>query len=235
MKTLVVEDEGAARRRLEGIVEKHPVLQLVGSASTGIKAIELINRNIAELLIMDIQLKDLTAFDVLNRVEKDYSGNIIFITAYNDFAVRAFEVFAIDYVLKPYTEARLLNAFDRCLKTRKMPSQEVYSILESLHFRDKICIPEGKTSHLFEKDQIEWIEADGYHCKLYSSDKEVQLIRILLKDINQLLPDNYVRISRSIIINMNQVLNYKNNNSETHFRMRNGKEFFGKLNYLKEN
>ncbi len=233
MRTLIIEDEGAARRRLEGIVRKHPQLTLEGSASSGGDAVALINATSADLLLMDIQLKDMTAFEVLNKIEKDYSGNIIFITAYNNFAIKAFEVFAIDYVLKPYSEERLSHAIDRCLKIRKAPNKEVYAILESLHFPGKICIPEGKTSHLFESNQIEWVKADGYHSKIHTLDGETRIIRILLKDINQLLPDNFIRISRSIIINRNHVSTYRVNANETYFQLRNGKEFHGTPNYNK--
>lgn len=233
MRTLIIEDEGAARRRLEGMVSKHPQLSLEGSASSGSKAIELINTKPADLLLMDIQLKDMTAFEVLSKVEKDYSGNIIFVTAYNHFAIKAFEVFAIDYVLKPYSEERLLQAMDRSLKTRKAPSKEVYAILESLHFPGKICIPEGKTSHLFENEQIEWVKANGYHCEIHTIEGKVHLIRILLKDVHQLLPDSFIRISRSIIINKKWVSIYRESANETYFLLKNGKEFYGKADYKK--
>lgn len=233
MRTLIIEDEGAARRRLEGIVKNHSKLNLMGSAASGAQAIELIKTTEADLLLMDIQLKDMTAFEVLNKIEKDYSGNIIFITAYNNYAVKAFEIFAIDYVLKPYSEERLLHAIDRCLKIRKSPNKEMYAILESLHFPNKICIPEGKTSHLFENDQIEWIKADGYHCEINTVEGKSHLIRILLKDIHQLLPDNFIRISRSIILNKNYVTLYRENSSETVFVLKNGKEYIGKTGYNK--
>lgn len=233
MKTIIIEDEGAARRRLESIVNMHPELILVGSASAGAGAVNLINSESADLLLMDIQLKDMTAFQVLNEIEKDYSGSLIFITAYNDFAIKAFEVFAIDYVLKPYSEDRLLRAIDRSLELKRPPNKEMYAILESLHFPNKISIPEGRTYHLFEKDQIEWIKADGYHCEVNTVDGKSQIIRILLKDINQLLPDNYFRISRSIILNRNYISSFKEDTNETTFLMYNGKEFCGKTKYYK--
>lgn len=233
MKTLIIEDEGAARRRLESIVNNHPALKLEGSAESGAKAVELINSTNADLLLMDIQLKDMTAFEVLNRIKKDYSGSIIFVTAFNDFAIKAFEVFAIDYVLKPYSEERVISAIKRRLNSIETPNKEVYAILESLHFPDKICIPEGKTSHLFMDQEIEWVEADGYHCRIHTSDGEQRLIRILLKHIHKLLPDHYLRISRSIIINSTLISTYKDNANDTLIRLKNGKAFHGTMNYLR--
>lgn len=233
MRTLIIEDEGAARRRLEGIVKNHSKLNLMGSAASGAQAIELIKTTEADLLLMDIQLKDMTAFEVLNKIDKDFSGRIIFVTAYNDFAIKAFDVYAIDYVLKPFTEERLLNALERSIQSATTPKKEVYAILESLHFPNKICIPEGKTSHLFENDQIEWIKADGYHCEIHTVGGKSHLIRILLKDIHQLLPDNFIRISRSIILNKNYVILYRENSSETVFVLKNGKEYIGKTGYNK--
>lgn len=233
MKTLIIEDEGAARRRLEGIIDNHPKLILKGSASSGAEAVDLIKTKEADLLLMDIQLKDMTAFEVLNKIDKDYSGRIIFVTAYNDFAIKAFDVYAVDYVLKPFTEERILSAIERCIQANKSPGKEVYAILESLHFPEKIGIPEGKTTHLFEKGQIEWIEADGYHAIVHTTNGSTHLIRILLKDIKQLLPDNFIRISRSIIINKDHVVVIKYNTHDTYFKLKSGKEFFGKSDYFK--
>lgn len=233
MKTLIIEDEGAARRRLEGMIKQHPKLELEGAAGSGHEAIDLINNSNAALLLMDIQLKDMTAFEVLNSIEKDYSGRVIFITAYNNFAIRAFEVYAIDYLLKPYTKERLFSAIERCISTENKQEEEVFAILEALHFPDKLCIPEGKKSHLFEKDQIEWIEADGYHCKINTIDGDFRLIRILLKNIHKLLPKNYIRISRSIIINKKHIKTYTKNSKDTHFQLISGRDFYGKTNYDK--
>jgi len=233
MKTIIIEDEGAARRRLEGFINKHSELTLVGTVSSGTAAVKLINSAQADLLLMDIQLKDMTAFEVLSRIEKDYSGNIIFITAYNNFAVKAFEVFAVDYVLKPYSEERLLSAINRCLKTKKKPKKEMYAILESFHFPNKLCIPEGKTSHFFENDQIEWIKADGYYSEIHTVEGKSHLIRILLKDIHELLPDNFVRISRSIILNKNYISTLKEDTNEATFLLKNGRKFLGKKSYFK--
>lgn len=233
MRIIVIEDEGAARRRLEEIIKNQPKHELAGSAASGAQAVDLIKTTEADLLLMDIQLKDMTAFEVLNRIEKDFSGRIIFVTAYNDFAIKAFDVYAVDYVLKPFSEERILNAIERCIQSKETQNKEVYAILESLHFPEKICIPEGKTSHLFEKDQIEWVEADGYHCLIHTSNNNSQLIRILLKDVYKLLPDNFLRISRSIILNKNFVTTFKDNISEPFFRLKNGKEFYGKSDYFR--
>ncbi len=232
MRVLVVEDEGAARRRVESIIGENSSLQLVGSASSGARAIELINSVRADLLLMDIQLKDMTAFEVLNNVERNYAGNIIFITAYNNFAIKAFEVFALDYVLKPFTKERLLQAINRCRNAGKSIKSEAYAVLESLHFPDKVCIPEGRTSHLFEMDEIEWVKADGYHCEVHTIEGKVHLIRILLKDIDRLLPNHFLRISRSILVNKTHVVSFKKDKNETSFLLKNGREFFGKTRYL---
>lgn len=232
MNTLIIEDEGAARRRLEGMIIHHPKLKLEGSAASGHEAIQVIDSSNAELLLMDIQLKDMTAFEVLNAIQKDFPGRIIFITAYNDFAIRAFEVYAVDYLLKPYTKDRLFSAIDRCLSKADRQGEEAYAILESLHFPGKLCIPEGKKSHLFEKDEIDWIEADGYYCKINTSDGETKTIRILLKEIQQLLPEHFIRISRSVILNKNAVATYSERKNETFFQLKNGKAFFGKNGYL---
>ena len=232
MKTLIIEDEGLARRRLENIITAHPILEHCGSAHSGIEAVQLINSIPVDLLLMDIQLKDMTAFEVLNKIEVDYSGKIIFVTAYNNFAIKAFEVFAIDYVLKPYTDERLLGAVERCLNSNLIPQLEMFAILESIHFPDKICIPEGKTNHLFEKDEIEWIKADGYYSKIHTFSGDIKIIRISLKHLNQLLPDYYIRISRSIIINKNYIANFKRNKSEYSIQMKSGKMFLSKSGYI---
>lgn len=231
MKTILIEDEGAARRRLEKIVQGHPNLDLIGSASSGAAAIILINQNEADLLLMDIQLKDMTAFEVLKNINKDFSGSIIFVTAYNEFAIKAFEVFAIDYVLKPFSEARILEAIERCLQLKTPAKKEVFAILESLHFPDKICIPEGKTSHLFSKESIEWIAAENYYSRIHTTDGNEKLIRILLKDLQNILPQNFLRINRSEIINKNHIVSFREDRHETTFVLQSGRECFGKRSY----
>ncbi len=231
MKALIIEDEGAARRRLESFVNDHSDLDLIGSASSGCEAIKLIDSTDSDILLMDIQLKDMTSFEVLSEIKEEYKGTIIFITAYNHFAVKAFEVFALDYVLKPYSEERLFQAVERSLKHRNPPTKEMYAILESLHFPNKICIPEGKTSHLFENDQIEWIKADGYYCEIHTVEGTMRLIRILLKEVHHLLPDNFIRISRSVVLNKQFVSSFRNDTSETTFVLKSGKEFIGKKSY----
>ena len=115
LKTLVVEDEGLARRRMEKMVNEHEQLELLEhSARNGHEALRRITEYQPELIFMDIELKDSNAFDVLNKLEPG-QWKIIFVTAFNNYASRAFEVEAVDYLLKPYTEERFRKAVQRVL------------------------------------------------------------------------------------------------------------------------
>ncbi len=153
IETLAIDDEGPALRRLQKMIHAHPLLVETGYAKSSIEAIEKIITLKPQLLLMDIQLKDATAFEVLSAVQFIFEGKIIFITAYDHYAVQAFEVEALDYLLKPFTEERFKTAVNKALD-----KTEATSIKKLIHLIQKqtspesntILIPEGVKNYFFD-------------------------------------------------------------------------------------
>jgi two-component system LytT family response regulator len=230
----IIEDEGAARRRLARFVENQENLNLVLEADSGKSAIEKISKEQPDLLILDIELKDMTAFDVIKELPNDYSGRIIFLTAFDHYAVKAFDVFALDYILKPFQPERLLNAIKRSnVNTQQDDVQKVKNQLDYFQNQgSKVLIPEGNTQHFIETERILWIEADNYHSMIHLTGDEQMLIRITLKEIARYLPADFLRINRSQIIHLKHVVRKRSSKNEVHFTLDNNRDFIGNRNYL---
>jgi len=201
--TVIVEDEGPARRRLAKMVEQHPKLQLLDALRSGQEAIDRIPKLQPALLLLDIQLKDKTAFDVLEQIRDAIDSKVVFITAYDHYAIKAFEVEAIDYLLKPFDQPRFMAAINRVInRSREVMQQQLMQLLEqhSPSTKVQISIPEGSRNYLFQADDIRYIQADGYYVKIVGPASE-KLIRISLKKLDNILPSSFLRLNKSIMVN----------------------------------
>ncbi|MEO9805031.1 MAG: LytTR family DNA-binding domain-containing protein [Reichenbachiella sp.] len=220
IKTVIIEDEKVALRRHMKFAEENGNLELVGVAESGKKALDLITKTRPQLILLDIELKDMTAFEVLSGLKNTFEGQIIFITAYNEYAVKAFELAATDYLLKPYDKSRFDQAIQRAVE--KEQYSNIHAILNlvksSPYFSNKkIEINEGAVKHLFQADEILWIEADGYYSKIHKVDSSEILVRSTLKDMESNLPDSiFKRINRSSIINTNHIIKESQNIKQHH-------------------
>ncbi|MEM9649830.1 MAG: LytTR family DNA-binding domain-containing protein [Bacteroidota bacterium] len=207
LRTVLVEDEGAALRRLQKFASNSEYLNVVGMAQNGLGAMQEIKSKNPDLILLDIQLKDMTAFEVLDRLSGSFSGKIIFVTAFNTYAVNAFNVSAIDYLLKPYDEQRFQQAIEKAVKQSVVWDAnmllEIFKTLRPDNL-EKLQVKEGSTLHHIPIKEIVWVQADGYYCKLHKSNGDSMLLRKLLKEFEVLLPRNtFKRINKSAIINTN--------------------------------
>ncbi|WP_299525909.1 LytTR family DNA-binding domain-containing protein [Winogradskyella sp.] len=234
-KTIIVEDEGPARRRLAKMVEAHPSLELITSLKSGQEAITQIPLHQPDLLLLDIQLKDKTAFDVLAHIQTSITSKIIFITAYDNYAIKAFEVEAIDYLLKPYDEVRFNTAISRVIKNNNPPlDATILNVLKkSLQGKNsKISIPEGNKTHLFLAKDIIYIQSDKYYVHVHTK-AEKRLIRITLKRLEAILPKDFIRINKSVIINTQHISQIEYQKNSSRILLTNGGEFFSSMTYNK--
>lgn len=212
IRTLIIDDEAPARRRMKKLLQIREEFELIGEGERGSEAVELIDSLNPELLLLDIQLKDMTGFDVLQAIQHQ-SVKVIFITAYDAYAIQAFEENAIDYLLKPYKADRFHEALDRArtlVSLVKNPSmQQLLQSLQRSQDAERLKIMEGKTTHLFEASHIHYIKSDTYYCHFYFEDQSSRVIRISLKQLEVLLPSQFLRINKSIIINKEKVLSIR--------------------------
>lgn len=235
IKTIAVDDEAPALRRLVKMVKNHPDLDLVETARNAAEAKDKILNLNPDLILLDIQLKDATAFELLSEIQDSFSGKIIFSTAYDQYALKAFDFKALDYLLKPYTKERFNASIERILK--KPGQTDLNQILQLLsnnsNFPELIQIPEGNKQYFIQADQLFYVEADGYYANFIMKN-EKKSIRISLKNLEEILPENFIRINKSVIANKVFISEMVNHKSSAKIMMPDKKEFEISEKYLKD-
>lgn len=238
MKTitvLAIDDEMPALRRLVGMVENHPNLILTETARSSAEAGEKIIRMNPDLLLLDIELKDATAFELLTRVKDRFQGDIIFCTAFDKYALKAFDFHAVDYLLKPYSQERFNTAVERIIKKeQKTDLNQIIALLKQSENRNKtLIIPDGNKNYFLDNEKLYYIVADGYYSNFILKD-EKKMIRISLKKLEELLPENFVRINKSVIINKNFVTELIVHKTTSKIKMQDKNEFLvsGKISEM---
>ena len=213
LKAIIVDDERLARVNLKKLLEPHLEIEIVGEASSCNSAIELINLHKPRLIFLDIQLSGETGFDLMEII--DDSIKIIFVTAYDEYAIRAFEVNAIDYLLKPVNPERLKVSIDRIRNSEKAQK----SAAKSYAYSDSIYVRLNNYASRFIKiSSITFIEPVGNYSKIVTIEGKHCLVLKTLKQWQEELPDNnFVRIHRSSIVNIEHV-DHIEKKSNTHHR-----------------
>jgi two-component system LytT family response regulator len=215
IKTLIIEDEEKSRDVLLKIIEKNcPELQLIGSASNVAEGVEKIKSLQPELVFLDITMPDGSGFDVLEQVQ-GYKFDLIFATASNHYAVRAFKYSACDYLLKPIDAEELKAAVSRILqrKTQMPDMQNLNFLIQQLKKADdnyqKITLPTGNAYEIINLKDIIRCEADGSYTNFYLVDKRKIMVSASLKHYEELLPElDFIRVHHHNLINMNHVLRF---------------------------
>lgn len=217
MRVIIVDDEPLARDRLRAMLAKEPEVEVIAECSDGREALNAIRRENPDVVFLDIQMPEMDGFEVLDHLKEGQVPQIIFVTAFDEFAVKAFEVHALDYLLKPFDRDRLKQALSRVksgLNTEASAdlNKKLSALLESLS-------PEKKAARASERMavkldgrviflrplEIEWIEAQDNYIKLHVG-REAHLVRDTLSSFEvRLDPRRFVRIGRSIIVNIDRV------------------------------
>lgn len=217
MNILIVDDEPLARERIRELLKRETGVTSVREASNGGEALKEISSERPELLFLDIQMPDMTGFEVLAALDKKQLQQIpaiVFVTAYDEFALRAFEFHAIDYLLKPFDRKRfsasLKHVRERIARAQDNGSeQRILSLLEKLHtgpsYLEWLTIRKDERILLIRTADIQWIEAQGNYV-LLRLDGASHLMRETMDRIeSQLDPRAFLRIHRSTIVNVNQI------------------------------
>lgn len=198
IRTLVVDDEPLARRNLTVLLGRHPDIGPVIECGRGSDAIKIIRQLTPDLVFLDVQMPEWGGFDVLEALGADVPQTLIFVTAFDEYALRAFEVGALDYLLKPFNDARFEKVLARAKeKLARCGAQRGPA-------RRFIVKSPGRILFVDVAD-IDWIEAAGYYACLHVGD-ETHVIRRSLADLEQELgPDQFIRIHRSAIVNIDRI------------------------------
>lgn len=210
ISVLIVDDEPIACRKLRRMLVSHPECSMIQEVYSGEEAVRAIQQEKPQLVFLDIQMPDQTGFDVLKAIPADARPLIIFVTAYDEFAVQAFEAAAVDYLLKPFSSERFEKALARAenmLRTgKKQPLQDLSSGPVAKPSFERMMIRDGDRIHFLPLQQIHWIEAQGRYVHLHTG-KEKYLLRQSISSLESRLPGaSFVRINRKQVVNIDRVL-----------------------------
>lgn len=214
IRTVIVDDEPLARDKLRGFLVRHPACALVGEAGDGLAAVTLLEELRPDLVLLDIQMPELDGFEVLSALEGQSLPYIIFVTAFNDYAVKAFEVGAVDYLLKPVAPDRFDQALERAEArlgqgadpefTRRM-ARVLEQIAPARPRVERFLVKERGRSSFVAVAEVDWIEAAGNYLKLHARSG-THLVRTTMKEIEARLdPARFARIHRTAIVNLDRV------------------------------
>jgi len=222
-KVIIIDDESSGRKLIKQYLEEYPNLILVGEANNGVDAIKIINEFNPDLLFLDIQMPGLTGFEVLPHLEE--IPQIIFSTAYDQYALKAFEVHAVDYLLKPYTKDRFHKAIQRIEEEKSRQNMNPLAesiIMEKQTYPQRILVQSGKKLITIAVKDIIWIEADGDYSKLITNNGNFLSNYGISKLEEKLDPNLFLRVHRSSIINIQFIESVDKYMSSYDVKMKNG-------------
>ncbi|RKI50309.1 DNA-binding response regulator [Corallococcus sp. AB004] len=225
IRTLVVDDEPLAREGLRLLLAADPDVRVVGEAGNGPEAVRLIREHRPDLVLLDVQMPELNGFEVLARLDPGEVPAVIFVTAYDQYALRAFDIHALDYLLKPFRDDRFHDAIGRAKAQIRMArmsdlSQRLMSVLSTYGERDstpapaptppepwmrRLAIRDAGRVVFLDVDEIEYIEAADYYVQIHAGGK-AYLHRETMQSLEERLePERFMRIHRSAIVNARRI------------------------------
>lgn len=221
IRTFLSDDEENARNLVRSFLQAHPQFEIVGEAADGLSTVKMVNDLKPDVLFLDIQMPRLSGFEVLELlVHKPF---VVFATAYDQYAVRAFEASAIDYLLKPFGRERFSTAIQKIMaqfsdKNMELPQQDVTTKLaqnleEPLH---RIALKKGADIHVISIDDVLYIEADGDYVQIHTPEGRFLKEATLLSYEKRLNANQFVRIHRSRIVNVNFIRKVEQMEKETY-------------------
>jgi two-component system, LytTR family, response regulator len=214
IKVLVVDDEPLARERLAGLLSQESDIEVVGQARDGEEAVTAIHDDSPELVFLDVQMPQMNGFDVIDAVGSDKMPLVIFVTAYDQHALKAFQVRALDYLLKPFDRERFKDALGRARKQLERDEngdlgKRLLALVKDLRRdqpkSDRLVVKSGGRLFFLRTDEIDWVEAAGNYVRLHVGPGS-HLLRETMNAIEgRLDPEKFFRIHRSRIVNMERI------------------------------
>ncbi len=226
LRVLIVDDEPPAREGLRLLLARDPQVELAGEAANGYEAISLIRQERPDLIFLDVQMPELDGFDVLERIGREALPAVIFVTAYDRYALQAFEVQALDYLLKPFSDERFFKALQRAKKqilqgdtpairqrlqgllTQRRAARGTAAaqpVLSAAPCLERLMVKAGGRVSFFAVEEIDWIEAADYYVLLHVGNK-THLLRETIAHLEARLDSQrFLRIHRSTIVNLARV------------------------------
>jgi two-component system LytT family response regulator len=209
IRTLIVDDEPLARTNVSVLLLRDPEIEIVGECGSGAEAVTEIRRAKPDLLFLDVQMPEMDGFDVLEMLGTALPSAVVFVTAYDQYALRAFEAGALDYLLKPFDDARFGRALERAktkIASAKGSSQKI----------ERIAVKSAGEVAFVKIAEIDWIEAADYYSCLHVGTKTHMLRRSMAELESELDPAVFCRVHRSSIVNLERLRGLKVNEDGEH-------------------
>jgi two-component system, LytTR family, response regulator len=214
IRAAIVDDEPLARRRLRNLLAEASDVEIVAECANGHEAIETLEESPPQLLFLDIQMPEVDGFDVLQAIGADRVPAVIFVTAYDQFALRAFEAHALDYLLKPFDDERFATALQRARERIRQQQggdldRRLQALLENVRadrgYLRRLVVPSGHRNIFVRTEHIDWIEAERNYVRLHVGGKAYLLRENLTRIASALDPATFCRIHRSTIVNIDRI------------------------------
>ena len=227
---IIIDDEGPARKIIVKYLEKHPGIELVQECENGFAGLKAINDLKPDLIFLDIQMPKINGFEMLELL--DEKPLIIFSTAHDEFAIKAFEQNAVDYLLKPYSQKRFTGAVTKAvekIRTGTPVQTEIQSLQNSLesspdHLR-RVVIKSGSNVEVLPVDDIQYLEAAGDYVEIHTAKGKYLKQKTMNYFEQQFDPDQFIRVHRSYIVSVNQINKLEPYSKDSYILyLKNGKE-----------
>ncbi len=214
IRAVIVDDEPLARRRIRNLLRGERDVEVIAECANGREAIEALESSPPDLLFLDIQMPEIDGFDVLQAIGVGRVPVVIFVSAYDQFALRAFESHALDYLLKPFDDERFEGALQRAReRIRQKQGSDVdrrlQSLLETVRgesgYVRRLVVPSGHRSVFLRTEQIDWIEAERNYIRLHAGGRAYLMRENLSRIASTLDPTRFCRIHRSTIVNIDRI------------------------------
>jgi two-component system LytT family response regulator len=212
LRTVVVDDEQLGRELLRVLLAEHEDVEVVAECRNGQEAIDYLQTKPVDLLFLDIQMPKIGGFEVVERVGIQHLPPTIFVTAYQEHAVRAFDVHAVDYLTKPVEKERLHTALTRvqekiAARAALLTQAQLAELLNGMraNYPSRFLVKDGAKEILLPVEDIEWIEAAEYYSCLHASGRRYMLRETISNLASRLDPEQFVRIHRSSVVNLQQI------------------------------
>jgi two-component system, LytTR family, response regulator len=214
LTALIVDDEPLARERLMGLLSAEPDIEVLGECRDGEEAVSVIHDRHPDLVLLDVEMPKMNGFQVIDTIGADEMPMVIFVTAYDQHAIRAFEVRALDYLLKPFDRTRFTDALQRArtqieTQTTGDLGRRLIALMKDLKREppktDRLVVKSGGRLFFLRADEIDWIEAAGNYVRLHVGS-QAHLLRETMNGIEARLdPERFFRIHRCRIVNVERI------------------------------
>lgn len=214
IKAIIADDEPPARRRIAELLKVHTDIQIIAECSDGSEAVKSILKNRPDLVFLDIQMPGLNGFEVIQTIGLDQMPVVIFVTAYDKYAINAFDVNAVDYLLKPFDRSRFRIALQRARKEIAIQTglgkpgnvdNLLIKLREDNRLRERLLIKSSGRISIVEIDNIDWVESAGNYVNIHLG-KDSHLIRTTMQNMEKRLKDLFfARAHRKVIVNLSKI------------------------------